>query len=302
MNMVRAFIFILVCSMTTALAQSGSSDELNEREELAVTALEALMSAPSERALPLVQKVLNGNHSDRVKSRALFVLGQINLPEAQSALIEFAENANSALQTEAIRMIGISGKTQALEGIYASGSMEIKHQVLQAYMIAGDKQSVYRIASNADDDKEFDEAIKMLGVMGAVDELRELAERGNLTESLLQAYVISGDLEGLQSLINTEAAADNPELRIQAISSLGVIGGDRASQVLIDTYRDADTHEVRQAALQGMLISGNEEGLLELYRESRDSEEKRDLLRTLGIMGGDAALEAIDAALEGNQP
>ena len=47
-----------------------------------------------------------------------------------------------------------------------------------------------------------------------------------------------------------------------------------------------------------MLISGDEQGVLALYRASKTTEEKRALLRTLSHMDGDAALQAIDAALE----
>lgn len=50
-----------------------------------------------------------------------------------------------------------------------------------------------------------------------------------------------------------------------------------------------------------MLISGDQQGVLALYRAAKTTEEKRTLLRTLSIMGGDAALQAIDAALEGKK-
>ena len=56
--------------------------------------------------------------------------------------------------------------------------------------------------------------------------------------------------------------------------------------------------EIREAALQGMLIAGDEQGVLALYRAAKTPEEKRALLRTLTMMDGDAALQAIDAALE----
>jgi hypothetical protein len=46
------------------------------------------------------------------------------------------------------------------------------------------------------------------------------------------------------------------------------------------------------------MISGDEEGVLTLYRAAKTSEEKRALLRYLAMMDGDAALKAIDAALE----
>lgn len=47
-----------------------------------------------------------------------------------------------------------------------------------------------------------------------------------------------------------------------------------------------------------MLIENDEQGVLALYRASKSPEEKRSLMRTLTMMSGDAALQAIDAALE----
>ena len=47
-----------------------------------------------------------------------------------------------------------------------------------------------------------------------------------------------------------------------------------------------------------MLISQDEQGVLALYRSAKTPEEKRSLLRMLSMMNGDAALQAIDAALE----
>jgi hypothetical protein len=71
---------------------------------------------------------------------------------------------------------------------------------------------------------------------------------------------------------------------------------------LREIYARVTEPELKDAALQGMLISGDEEGVLALYRSAKNSTEKRDLLRVLSTMGGDAALEAIDAALQGNSP
>jgi hypothetical protein len=39
--------------------------------------------------------------------------------------------------------------------------------------------------------------------------------------------------------------------------------------------------------------------VLSLYRAAKTSDEKRSLLRTLSMIDGDAALQAIDAALDG---
>jgi hypothetical protein len=50
-----------------------------------------------------------------------------------------------------------------------------------------------------------------------------------------------------------------------------------------------------------MMITDDEQGVLALYRAAKSSEEKRALLRYLSMMDGDAALQAIDAALEGGK-
>ena len=83
------------------VAQSADED----RESLRMTALEALISAPPERALPIVDKVLSGNHSTDLKERALFILSQIETPESQQRLLAFANDADGELQAEAVRMI-----------------------------------------------------------------------------------------------------------------------------------------------------------------------------------------------------
>ena len=61
------------------------------------------------------------------------------------------------------------------------------------------------------------------------------------------------------------------------------------------------SNDVRNAALQGMMISGYDEGLIEIFHASDDTEEKRLLLHMLMSMESDAALEIIDATLAGEQ-
>lgn len=297
-------IATLLSASGVASAQSVDDVPLTEREELIVTALEALLGAMPDRAFPLAQKVLNGDHRDSIKSRALFVISQIDLPEAQALMLEYARHSNSDLSSVAIRNIGISGNAQGLQAlgdIYANGDEDVRHHVLQAYMIAGDTQSVFDIAANAESDEEFEAAARMLGVMGASDELRQLVRNGSSTESLVQAYAIAGDLQGLMELAESAASANNPELRVSAISSIGIIGGHEANQALVEYYRNTNDQSVKHAAMQGMMISGHEAGLLELYQNAENLSEKRDLLQMLSITGGDAALEAIDSILDGEQ-
>src|SRR4051812_20831059 len=61
---------------------------VTEDEELSIAALEGLMAHPPDRALPILKKVLAGSQSTVVKRRALFVLSQINSPEARDILMQ----------------------------------------------------------------------------------------------------------------------------------------------------------------------------------------------------------------------
>ncbi|MCP5089837.1 MAG: hypothetical protein GY949_02835, partial [Gammaproteobacteria bacterium] len=57
----------------------------------------------------------------------------------------------------------------------------------------------------------------------------------------------------------------------------------------------------RDAALEGLLISGHDAGVLELYRSSEDSAEKKELLEYLVMMGSDDVWNIVDSALAGDQ-
>jgi HEAT repeat protein len=298
MKTLAIFILITAASLlsTPSIAQSDVSDV---SEELKIAAVEALIAAPADKALPLVTKVLEGNHSNEVKERALFVLSQIDRPEAQSTLLKVARENQNDLGLEAVRMIGISGNEESLASlasIYADGNSEAREAVLEAYMIAGDKQSVFNIALTAEGD-DFDEAIEMLSVMGARDELRELRGKMGVSEALIQAYAISGDFESLRELA---LDGSDVELQTQAIEAMGIVGGEQVDSTLVEIYRSATSEGVREAALHGMLISGHDAGVLELYRSSQDPSEKKQLLEFLVMTGSDEVWNIIDSALDGD--
>ena len=272
MKIRKTLIITLVALLATgaARAQDAVGDVEDPSEVLKIAALEALLAAPPERALPLVTKVLDADNTAEVKEAALFVLSQIDLPEAQQRLLDMARSGDPNLAAEAVRMIGISGDPEAMAGLdalYSAGDEELREAVLEAYLIAGDTDAVYDIAANAASAAEFEAAVQMLGAMGATEKLRSLSETSGYTEELIQA--------------------------------LGIAGGEDVNQTLMELYRGAETDEIREAALEGMLISGYDEGVLELYRESTDINEKRELLQMLAMMNSDLVLEVIDAALEG---
>jgi HEAT repeat protein len=289
---------LLLVASGTLLAQQRKP---TEQEELALAAMEGLMAQSSERALPIIRKVLAGSQTTLVKQRALFVLSQIDEPEAQDILIQTTRSPDAALRKEAIRNIGIGGHDKslaALKDIYNAGDADVKEQVLHAWLIADRKEEVYQAALNAKSEEEAAEAIHILGAMGAVEELRKLGDRPNASRKLVNAYAISGDLQSLRKI--AEGSAE-PSVRAEAVQQIGVIGDTAARSALREIYSRSTQPEIKEAALQGLLIADHEQGVLALYKAATTAEEKRALLRTLTMMDGDAALQAIDAALEGKK-
>jgi HEAT repeat protein len=288
---------ILLGATGTAIAQAMDKDQ----EELQMAAMEALIAAPDDRALPLASKVLNGNYSEELKERALFVLSQIDHQEAQEALLTAARAGSGELRYEAVRMIGIGGNDAslaALRSVYADGDPELRDAVLEAYLIADDADSVYELAVNAQTEDEFGKALEILGAMDAREQLRQLRDRAGSNEDWIDALAVSGDLETLRDI-----ASDNgdPARQARAIEALGIAGGDEVNGTLVEIYRNADSGDVREAALNGMLIADYDAGVLELYRESKDPIEKKALLQYLVNMDSDLVWDVIDSALGGTE-
>lgn len=273
------------------------SPKLTDAEELKVAALEALMSAPSEKALPIVTRVLNGNDSDEVKEHALFVLSQIDLPEAQQQLMTVAMNSDGDLQYEAVRMIGIGGDSETLaqlRDLYNQGDEDLREAVLEAYLIADEVETVYELAVNSKSEDEYDDAVEVLAAMDAIDELRRLRESRGVSEALIEALAISDDFESLKLMALDGSDTD---LQMYAIEGLAIVDNDAVGDTLLQIYRESSNEDIREEALEGLLISDHDEGVLQLYRDSTDLSEKRQLLELLVMMDSDLAMQVIDDAL-----
>lgn len=294
-----------VLSIITAFALCGAAlagdKASNPEEELALAALEGLMSQPGDRALPVIKKVLAGSQTPLVKRRALFVLSQIDSPEAQQILVQTARSADAGMRGEAIRSIGIGGDPKALDSlldVYNTGKPEVREEVLQAWLIAGRKETVYQVALNAKTEEEANQAIRMLGVMGAAEELRKLGDKPNAASGLVEAYALSGDIASLRKIAEGTGSID---ARAEAIRKIGIVDNDAARTALRELYTRSTDAQLKEASLQGLMIADDEQGVLSLYRGAKSADEKRMLLRYLSMMDGDAALKAIDAALEGQK-
>lgn len=282
------------------LGKAGGRSVKQGEGDLVEAALDGLMSAPPERALPLLKKVIEGNYSDKNKQRALFVLSQLDDAAASAMVLEVARSGKGKLRREAISMLGISGSAdsiQALEALVAQGDEETRRAVLDAYMIAGHVPGIAKVAQDAQAGQSElrMHAVRLLGAVGATAELEKLLQQPaevEVTRTILDALGVAGAVDALARFADS---SKDESLRMHAIRGIG-ISGDGAR--LVDLYPKLASSGLRQAALEGLMIAGDSEKLMVLYRNASSDEERRSILRMLSITGGDAAIDAIENAIE----
>jgi HEAT repeat protein len=285
-----------------ATAKSDPGDTSDE--ELADIAVEGLMNAPPERAIPLLKKVLQGQHSTRIKKRALFVLSQLGTNEALDVVIDATMNASDPeLRAEAIRMLGVSGEDRGIERlreVYAtSKDAHEKKQIIEAWLVADRKDLVLASARGETDPSVRRKAIETLGALDASAELKQLFDTTPDAENrraIIQALGVAGNTTALAAIAGN---AQLPEdIRAEAMQSLGVAGDEGGDQELVKLYATANTPALRDAVMQGLLVAGDTDAVLKLYRNAKTNDEKKALLRLLTTMGDDAAIDVIESELD----
>ena len=272
------------------------SPQSQSDEELKLLAINSLMQSDPSQALPLLEKVLNGTGTPRLKERALFVLAQNGSPEASQILLRIAQgNSNPQLQRKAVQYLGLFGGTagqDALAKIYTStNDEEVKRAILHSFMISGNRERLFALAQSEKNPDLQREAVQMLGVSGARDDLWKLYQAGpsdDVREAILHAMFVAGDADHLEQLAKAEK---NPDLRAEAIRSLGLIGRDRTGSTLISMYAGAKDTTTSKAVLNALFLQGNAQAIVDIAKKETDPELKKEAVQRLSLMHSKVATD-----------
>jgi tetratricopeptide (TPR) repeat protein len=155
------------------------SPESQNDEELKLMALRALMNSDPDRAIPIIEQMLAGTNSPKVKDRALFVLSQSGSARAREIIGNVAKGgSNPDLQLRAIKYLGVMGggdNRQILADVYrASTDPAVKRTIIRSFMVAGDRARLLGLAKGETNADLRGDAVQQLGVMGAHAELADL--------------------------------------------------------------------------------------------------------------------------------
>jgi len=258
-------------------------------DDLKMLAIQGLMNSDPDRALPLLEKVLNGTGTPREKSKALFVIAQSGKPEARQILGRIASGqSNPELQRKAVEYLGMFGGSEAhktLAEVYAkSGDEGVKRAILRSYMIAGDKEDLFAAAKGEKDDGVRREAIRQLGLVHGIDELQQLYQKETsmeLKREILQAFFLAGDSK---KIVEVASGEKDPELRRAAIRNLGLINSADSAQALKTIYAKETDRELREEVLNAYFLQGNAAALVAIARSEKDPELKKTAVSKLSLM------------------
>lgn len=285
--------------------------QAEQDEELKLLALNSIMQQDQARAIPILQQILNGNGSDRLKERALFVLAQSNSKEAQDAIGQIARGqSNPALQRAAIQMYAAMHAKDAaptLADIYQHTSDEaVKKAILQSLLITGCPDKLLEVARTEQNPQLVRTAVRSLGAMGDASDLLTLyksTSNKDTKASIIDAFIVVGHRKrdapnassGADALASIANSEQDPDLRRKAIRNLGIAGGAAVTPALLSAYQGSTDPETKKAAVDALFLSGDAHDLVTLARTEKDPEVKRSIVSKLGIMHNK---EATDYMLE----
>ena len=275
--------------LETEMRGAAVNPEKVSDEDEKLMALTALMNSDPEKAVPLLDKIIQGNYSPKLKDRALFVLSQSNSEKAQQIMMSLAKaNNNPDLQKRAIRYLGMNGSSRnraILKEIYnGSSDASVKRMVFQGWLMSGDKEDVLAVARTEKSPELRKEALRYLGLMGGRNELREMFKSSadpDTREAVIGAMLLCGDSQGLAQIVESEK---DPNVLDKAISTLGLVGGQESLAALTRVYATRSDMGTKKHVINALFLHGAGKEMVALARKETNPELKKALVEKMSLM------------------
>ena len=188
-----------------------------------------------------------------------------------------------------------------LESIYDEAtSLDEKTAVLESLVMMDHAEELaLRIVRTESDAGLRGQAIQVLGIMEATDELAELyssIDDPALRKQVLESFVVADDSEALLKVLKSE---QDPEMHSAAIEVLAIIGDEEALEYLVSAYPNS-TREKKQVIIRSMMLMDSPEGLIGMMKAETDPELRREMMQVLTLMDSEEADKHLFELLEKN--
>jgi len=261
--------------------RSHTGEAENPEEELRMTALNALMQMDSERALPILKRVLADREksSPELRARALFILAQNEDPEVPGLLVRMVrEDPDPDVRQTAVFWLGKSEGPEALralEEVLADPKTDTELR----------EQALFAVSQ-----QESDRALVILRQV-ARDPKVDAETRGRAIFWIGQR----GDQESIGTLRDLYGQLEDDEVKEQVLFAVSQ-AGDEGQGWLLDVARDPKESlamRCRAVFWAGRLGDVPVEDIYGLYQVRADRELKEQVIFTLSQQDGDEAVEKL---------
>lgn len=269
-----------------------------------MAALHALLNMQSSRAYAILEKIYNDPKSDRcsaeLREKALFMLSQVDNDDAVDLLVKIARTDPDAdVREQAVFWLSQTGSSEAvdvlLEILDESDDPELQKKAIFSLSQIGNGRASDALRSVAMDEKRKDEvradAIFWLGQEGGLDDvdfLKTLFERLDdveLKEKILFAVSQNSGKSGGRWLMGVVAdEKQDVEIRKQALFWAGQSGAVDLDGV-VKIYRESRDEELREQAIFVLSQIDNRaaiKAMIELARTEKDRDLRKQLLFWIG--------------------
>ena len=110
--------------------------------------------------------------------------------------------------------------------------------------------------------------------------------------AVMHGLMMGGDFESLLKLAKTEKS---PELRTEAIRTLGMMRREQSTEALLSMYSSESDPSVKKAVIDGLFMQQNAKALVDLARKEKDMNIKKEIVSRLAMM---KSKEATDYMME----
>ena len=275
--------------------------EQESDEELKLLAIRGLMNTDAERAVPMLETIVQGSASPKLKDQALFVLGMSESPKAREILVSVAKGkGNPDLQLRAIKYLGTRNAEQnrpLLVEIYKSTTdVDVKRRVIDALVgsVSGMAYAV-QLGSSYDTSRlclvarPGRRSVAEAAIAAANDlwALYQAESEIQLKKQMLQGLA-AAQSEKIKELARTEK---NQELRQAAIQNLGMMSSSKTGEMLVSLYKGEKDPDLKKAIVRGLFLQRNATALVQIARQETDPAVKKDVVQKLSTMKDKAATD-----------
>lgn len=304
-------------------ARWDSSDCDGDDDGVQIQALNAVLQMNSERAVPILEKVMLRRDSGSVclRRRAVFLLAQHSGPQTTSTLLSIVRNdPDKEVRENAVfwlSQVNDERAVSALDSIVRSNAdQEVKEKALfalaqQSSPKANDALRSFALQESAPDELR-EKAIFWLGQKGSESGnstfLRELygkVTNAELKERIMFGIAQSSDAGAKTWLLGIAKSPKEPvENRKRALFWLGQSGDAISSAELSQLYREMEDREMREQLLF-VLSQRNDRAavdqLITIAKTDKDPELRKRAIFWLGQNNDPRAAQAIEQILTGEK-